>query len=698
MTSLSTYMSLKTLSDGQVSVKPPWVDNVYKSKKKYKEWWQKHYPVVEAFNQYRIWNEWNNLLWYTGEILEFMDNVRTYSDWRGFKNNQRRTIPFWVNHISDLIDKRATDLASLKANFEILPPADNITEKTRMSSRIIRPALNHIKLFNNVDLLFDENERANALYGNSFLTVEWNDRIGDKLYAKNKKEENQWGNEYKWEGEVEIKQTFPWYILPFPARVAFESPICLQVYEILHVDIAREKYKDPNIQPDGRSNLFEFSTPFDADILSDEVVIYRTIVKPNEFMPEGCIIYNTYDGTILKSITEKYPYSHGDFPWEHHSDIKVLGRPFAYSIMNELKASQWTYNLIGGMIKKAIFLTSHPKWMMTKGACNIQALGNGITVVQHKAGQMPQLQRYDVVGADTTNFREDVKLTMQKRAGSFGLSNGDIPPNTRSGIQISRLQNIEKMNRSYQMGKRNDFMRRVLLKAASIAGDYYPKTSKEHLERILGKTLADSIDVLNDTKVYTQTVLTIQNSAGFSDDLAGRVEEVAFMRQQLPGLVSPQQESDIIGLRSIQKLYDVTTAALRMAEGENEAFNDGKNVDAPLIEQDHITHWQTHVIDMQTPQHASLPEKLRKKKEEHLGMHEMMMEQLMNAPTGIGFKQRVLTLERWPLVYKINTDMAAIQAEMEAQKQGDAQMQMMEQEAKAAEAVPISLEGSSEIQ
>lgn len=665
MTSLSSYMSLKTLSDGQVSVKPPWVDNIYKSKKKYKEWWGSHYPVVEAFNQYRIWNEWNNLLWYTGEVLEFMDNIRTYSDWRGFKNNQRRTIPFWVNHISDLIDKRATDLASLKANFETTPPPDNITEKTRVASRIVRPTLNHIKLFNNLDLLFDENERANALYGNAFLTIDWNDKIGDRVLYDEKGKKIK---EYKWEGEVEIKQTFPWYILPFPARTAFESPIAIQIFEILHVDIARAKYNDPNIMPDGRSNLFEFSTPFDADILRDETVIYRTIVRPNEQMPEGMMIYNTFDGRIIKSIIKKYPYSHNQFPWEQHTDIKALGRPFAYSIMNELKASQWTYNLIGGMIKKAIFLTSHPKWMMPKGSCNIQALGNGITVVQHKPGQAPQLARYDVVGNDTTNFREDVKLTMQKRAGSFGLSNGDVPPNTRSGIQISRLQNIEKMNRSYQMGKRNDLMKRTLLKAASIAGDYYPTQTPEHLVRVLGNTLADSIDVFKDTKVFTQTVINIQNSAGFSDDLAGRLEEVAFAREKLPGLMTPQQEADIVGTRSTQKFYDITTAALRMAEKENEDFSDGQNVDPPIIEQDHIQHWSTHVIDMQTPDFLKLPKKIQQRKIDHLGMHEMMMEQIMNSPTGIAFKQRVLTLERWPLVYKPNTDIAAIEQEMQAQK------------------------------
>lgn len=674
MTSLGAYMNLQTLSPGELSVKPIWIDNAHKSKSKFKNWWVKHLPVVEAFNQYRIWNEWNNLLWYTGEILEFMEGARRYTDFTGFKPNQKRTIPFWINHISDLMDKRSNDLATLKANFEVSPPSDNITERTRTSSRIIRPILSHIKTFNNLDLLFDENERSNVLYGWSTLTIDWNDKIGDlRSKEKRKKDEDK-----RWEGEVEVKQTFPWYILPFPSRTFFGSPICIQVYEILHVDIARQKYQDDSIQPDMRTNLFSFASPFEADILNDEVVIYRTICCPNEGLPEGCVIYNTHDGKILKSVLNKYPWSHGGFPWETHTDMVAHGRVFPYSIMNELKPMQWTYNLIGGMIKKAIFLTSHPKWMVTRGSVNLQSLGNGITICQHKPGQKPELARYDVVGSDSTNFREDVKLNMQKRAGSFGLSNGDIPPNTRSGIQISRLQNIEKMNRSYQAGKRNDFMRRVLLKSASVAGDYYPTTSPEHLERILGKEMVDEVGVLADAKISAQYVITIQNSAGFSDDLAGRVEEVAFMRQQLPGLMTPQQEADILGVRSSQKFYDVATAALRMAEGENERFSDGKQVLPPIKEQDHIVHWQTHVIYMQTPHFLLLPLKIKQRFMEHLGMHEMFMEEIANSPTGIGFKQRLLTLERWPLVYVPNMDLPAIEAEAQAQKETDAQMVALE--------------------
>ena len=126
---------MRSLSAGMISATPLWVNNAHKSKKKFAEWFTKHLPVIEAYNQYRIWNEWNNLLWYTDEILDYIEGVRTVTDFTGFKDQQRRTIPFWVSLISDLIDKRSNDLASLKANFEVTPPSENITEQTRTAAR-----------------------------------------------------------------------------------------------------------------------------------------------------------------------------------------------------------------------------------------------------------------------------------------------------------------------------------------------------------------------------------------------------------------------------------------------------------------------------------------------------------------------------------------------------------------------------------
>lgn len=667
MTTLAEFSALSS-TQGINSIEPLWAKNAHKDKAKFKEWFTKHLPIVEEFNKYRIWTEWNNLLWYTGDILDYVIGYRQLSDYSGFQAKAKRTIPFWVDQVGNLTDKRANDLSSLKPNFEILPPDFNISEKTRLKSRVAKPVVSHIRTFNNLDMLFDSNERLNCTYGKSFLLIDWNDKIGDRKFDEETKDKRK---AIGWEGEVEVKETFPWYILSWPGRIAFQKPCAIQILEIIHKEEAKKKYALKEVPEIKQSTLFNFASPFEASVAADEVVIYRVIYTPDEYLENGAVIYCLNDGTVLREpIVNKYPWSHNEFPWEMHDDINLKGKIFPYSILQYLKPMQWTYNLLGAMIRKNIFLCAHPKWMAVRGAASFQSFGNTSTVVWHKPGQKPSLERYDVVGNDTYRFREDLRGEMQKRSGSFGLSSGEVPPNTRSGIQISRLQNIEKMQKSHQIEKRNDFMRRTLLKSLSVASDRYPTTSEEHLIRILGPVLAPDIGVLAQEKVIGQTSITIQNSSGFSDDLAGRLEEVAFAQKNIPGLLTTQQQADIVGIRSAQKFYDITTAALRMAESENEAFNDGsREVSDPLLAQDHIVHWTTHVIDMQTPQHRNLPEKIRKLKERHIGIHEMMMEKLAASPYGIAFKQKLAMLERYPLFYRPNNDISAIQAEQEAEKQ-----------------------------
>lgn len=655
---LQSYMQMRSQIAGDVKPVPLWVDNAHQSDENFKKWFETHLPVVEAFNQARIWNEWNNLMWYTGDILDFVMGQPTNLVYPAARTQARQTIPFWVSHVSDLLDKRATDLASLKPNFEVQP--SDREEKDRVAARVVKPILKHLRNWNNLDMLFDTNERANSTYGKSFIEYEWNDKVGDRKPDSD-----------EWEGEVTARILHPWHVLAWPTRgEAFQGPCAIQIYEILHREEVQKKY-NVTVEEMEDKNLYSFSSSVMTELLPDEVPVYRVIYKPDQFLREGAFITCLRNGKVLRRA-KKYPYSHYDFPWEMHTDITMPGCPFSWSVLNYLKPLQWTYNVLGGIIRKSIYLGGHPKWMMPRGACNIQSLGGAFTVVQHKIGQQPNLVSYNVVGADTMNFRDSVKSEMRGLAGSTPLSSGEVPPNTRSGIQISRLMNIEKMNRSYQLGKRNDFMRRGLKKQASVAGDYYPKQTPEHVIRIVGKDLVDDIKVLAASKISSEYEITIENAGGFSDDLAGRLEEVAFAAEKLPGLLTPQQQADIIGLRSKEKFYDVTTAAIRLAEKENEIMNDGGKVDFPDETDDHITHWNTHVIDMQTPQHKALGKKAKERKLEHLSIHEeMMMEIAEKSPA---FQQKLMMLDRFPLVFEPNYDRMAIEAEVKAEKEAEALM------------------------
>jgi hypothetical protein len=228
---------------------------------------------------------------------------------------------------------------------------------------------------------------------------------------------------------------------------------------------------------------------------------------------------------------------------------------------------------------------------------------------------------------------------------------------------ISRLQEIEQKTRGPQIDKRNDFMRRVLLKAAAVSGDYLPTTSKENLIRIVGENNAEQVQALKDEKYFTQCSVEIINSAGFSDSLVGRMEEVGFLMEKVPGAVTLEEAVDIINFRAPDKFYDIGTAALHAAQEENEMMNDGIEPPPPMEHEDMIVHWRAHFIDMQNLSFKRLPEEIQALKEKHLKATEMLMEQA--GMKSQAFKQKLLALPYYPVFWTVTVppDAAQLAAE-----------------------------------
>lgn len=622
-------------------LRPIWVDNAHKSKKKTIAWFQEFLPVLETFVRPNIEDMYSNLLWYTGEYVPMFPLRVRHPDGRDVEI-KRQLKPFVVNHLAKLTDKRAADLSVFKSTFEARANELRKDEQDRVTARTTKLIVDHLRQANDVDALFNDAEKWNMVFGHIYMGVEENAHKGDKILDKK-------GVFEKRAGQVETKLIEPWYIIPWPMRRWERVPCVIQVLDIIHVEEARKRYNDNKIEPHGERTLYGFAAPFLEEIRPDDAVIYRIIYRPDEFLPEGAVITMTREH-VIESITEKYPWSHGDFPFVRYTDIDVPGRLLPISFYTFAKPLQHTYNNLSGLIKKYIFTVAHPKWTMERGIANIKSLGNASAVIQHTPGRpAPVLQQPRSIGSDPFAFRQTVLREMELMGDIHEISRGSLPPNTRSGIMISRLQQIEQQARGPQIDKRNKFMRDVLLMMASVASDTMPTKPDEVLEKIVGKENVDDVKALASVKFSSEYDILIQNATGFSDQMAGRLEEISFIRQQLPGLITPQQELDIIGIKSPQKYYDIGTAALRAAERENGMMDDGTAPPSPIIQEDHISHWVTHMTDMQGLAFKKLPKRHRRLKEEHLLATEELMEQV--ADKNPVYREKLLALDGYPRLY-----------------------------------------------
>jgi len=608
--------------------------------------WQEHTrPQLELFCQGAFEDAWANTLWYTGEYLPSVPLVVRTEGGEEVRI-PRQLAPLAINYLGHLTDKRAAELSIYKATHDTIPE-DETSNTDRMTARVMKKLVERGKRINEIDELFTECEKHNMIHGFTYVSIDWNGRAGDRK-KKNSPER---------EGQTEVKLRHAWHVIPWRSRAWAEVPCIIEIEDILHVEEARLRYKMSGLQPHGESSLYSFQSPFVEGIAPDEVVIYRTIYKPSEYLPYGAVIRSTRE-EVLEMEVDTYPWSHEDFPIERYTDIGTPGRFWAMSFYQRVKPMQHAYNTLSGLLKRYIYTVAHPKIVHERGSVNTKSLGNSPSLIGVKpsARFQPSIMQIKSIGADPFNFKAGLKDEMIQFSNTHKIGLGDLPPNTRSGTMISRLREIENQERGPQIDKKNNFMRRTLVKMGSVDADRVPLTSDKNIARIVGKEMIEDVRNLKNVKVSSQHRMIIVNSSGFSAELTGRVAEIGAIENDARLPLLPQEKRDIIGGVLREKHYDVMTAAKFTCEAEIELMSDGQKPPAPRITDDLCTHWTTLSIHMQRMAYRRLPDKIQRMFEDRLEQVEMLIEEVIGKnPTGL-FMEKVKLLDGYPRIYNLTVE------------------------------------------
>lgn len=620
-------------------IKPIWVDNSHKSKEKTLTWFKDTYPILERLSRPRIENMCNNLYWFTGDWGKVMEYRLAIPGKRDVVI-PRRTLPFVVNHLFDLTEQKIARLSRFKPSITVLPANDEANDK--ISAEFADTVLKHLSRQNNFDTLLQEIERWNAVFGEMYIGIEWNDKIGDVHPEKKERI-----------GDVEYKLKEPFYVFPEPKRKWSDVSYLIEIYDIMHVEEVKKKWKNKKLQSDNSQRVFQEIPTEVLSKMPEEVVVYRIVHPPNEFLPEGFMAWIAGDQVL--DVAKEYPYSHNSFPYERITDIDVPGRLHGMSLFEQLKPIQHNYNKLTSLATRNVFLTSHPKIMMPEGAAKVESMGNAATVVTYQGPIPPSIITFPANPPEVYGYRDQLREEMQQISGIHGVSRGEPPPGIRAGIALQFLEEQEQQRANASIVKHNDLIVRVNRKAISVAGDYYKtkpvdKGGDGRMLRILGANNQYEIETLEDVNLSRPYDITIQNSTALAESRAGRIQQVIDLVQNIPGLLSPEQIADMLDLASPGKFYDVTTAALRAAESENERMLKGRPVPAPTTFEEHLAHWRAHVIPLQSRRFKQdVPREAQELFFDHIMAHEaLMLKDAMEVPER---GQQIRALAGFPLFY-----------------------------------------------
>lgn len=599
--------------------------------------------------------------------FKWSDGFKTKTEKVGFdrnkdrEKNQIKEERFLTNEFGDLLDKKVSKLARFRPNVVFNPTNNEHDDK--IAAKTAKEFYSHIKYVSgyeekNLDVI-----KNSKTAGDGFLIVDW-DKDAGPLHPQIRKAQEQ-GVEVEIEvggekkkikdariGELVLISADPRFVL-MDNKTDFDKVDFFFWVDSCSKDALRKDYKDKVGDTSREDKLAgdSFSKYFKPDDSRDAVVVHFWHRK-TKYLPNG--FYAKFTSDVLLE-TKDFPFSQGYFEHSKLNLFKLPGRLVkgklrGSSFFDDIGEAVEEYDRTTRSIARQIRIAGMPKWMVPKGSTKIETLVNKSTIVSYKGPRAPELKQMNPVSSQSFNFRGELKEDFQRNAGVFGGSRGEPPSGVTAAVALQFLDEQESQGENSNVVLYNAHQRNVAWALISAAGEKYDP-SDERMMSIRGRdsvVRSKGLEVGHLTKSFD---VRIQNASALPETKALRTQTILDLKERFPNLISDEQATEMLELGQSDKFLSVSSAAVRLAELENEQILDGEDVPEPEEYEYHVEHWLIHAQRLQEPSFKlDAPKEVKQRMRAHVMVHEMHMTQL--AKTSAGFQERLSTLKQFPLYFK----------------------------------------------
>jgi hypothetical protein len=602
-------------------------------------------------------------------------NLETY---RGLDTTLRRTDirrsdrqflnkvnKFIVNHLHDMTETRISQLCRLKPSVNVLPTNDEYQD--RSAAKATKHLIDHLWYINNVDELRQKMLRNAFIFGEAYCFVTWNKQKGDlhPMYVKSKQSGislnfldmngNQMvdkdGNPIKidpskpiYTGDIDYEIEVPWRVYLQRQKEFKKVEYCFRV-SVVSTETLKKDYP---ARADKIKNTLNIKA-FDSDdltehLLEEETVVYEFYHKKTKYCPKGYYIKFTKEAILDMS---DLPFSHGDLPLVRITDMDVPEQLNGISQYEMVRPIQTMHDNLSTLLAKNIYMMGHAKWVMPRGACKIESLGNDNTIVQYQGPVAPQMLQTLPNPPEAYNFRNMLREEMGQIYGIQGVSRGTPPKGITAAVALQFLNEQEQERNSTTVIKHNDMIKDLAKMTIAVAGDYYDPDDGR-MVRIVGKNNRYSIRHFDTANLHKSYDIRLELGSGLPESKAGKVQRIIEIMQMKPDLLSNERWMDLLDLGDTEKMNSLLTVAVRAAESENEDIMAGRPVADPEEFEDHILHWKVHTKSIQERTFKEeCPPNLRQEMLQHIAIHEFLMVQ--KAQENPAFEAKLAELPNFPI-------------------------------------------------
>lgn len=585
----------------------------------------------------------------------------------------RRTTKYTVNHLFEMTERLVSKMTRIKPAVEVLPANDEFEDQN--SAKAVKLLIKHLWYVNDVDFLLQKVHRHKYIFGETFLNVEWDKDKGDlhpdyitvrnAAQAKNREIDKKVLKELKIRvGDVCYKQILPWNVL-MEMCDDYDKVENVIVKEVMPVAKVQAMFPEMAKQIAFKQGVKEFNLKsMKKEALQSEIILYTLYQKDTRQVLGGRKICFIHD---LILMDEELPFSHGNLPMLRLTDLDIPGQLHGMSRYVQALPIQNANNNINQNTMKNEFLMSAPKWVMPRGACKVEQLGNGRTVIQYQGPIAPQLVQSNPTNQTTLLLTDRTREELGTIMSAHPVSSGQPPQGIESGVALQFLNEQETVRSASDIAKHNNFVKDVAIRTISVAGDNYQMDDGRML-RILGKENKHLLKFFDAANLHKDYDVRIQNSSALPESKAARMERILMTMQYGANLFTPERWAELLEFGSTEKMHTLATEAIHSAESTVQDILEGIPVADPEAWEDLITHLR---IFYKALQKRSFKEEVPLERREMLKLYTETLERLASEKAQVNplFSAKLAQLEMFPIFWQAPVPASRQQQELMVQGQ-----------------------------
>lgn len=603
--------------------------------------------------------QWNNNINYYKGVVDSPGEKIILDRKRVYQSNTRKGRVV-VNEAYEIVEQKVAHIMRYKPN--VIPIPANNEYNDRDAARMAEYVIDYLKEELKLEKVWEKTHRHKYILGESYVYINYDPYKGPVHpdWEKIKKErgevriQNHAGETISLDvavrvGEVAVQVLMPHQVYIEPVEDFEEARWCV-IEKIVDIEDIRAIYgNDIDVKSIKKKTLDYPSSHGNTTIPSNKVRQYEIFHIGCSLMDKGRYI-KVIDGHVL--VNREHIYAHRRLPITRLTDIDIPGDMGTMSTLENIQGLNKVYNIAITNMARAVAIVAHPRIFFKKGSANKADFTNGINIIEYKT-EKPTVDVPNVISRDVFAFKDELRKDIERHSGVHGISRGSPPPGIRAGIALQFLEEQENQRANAEIIKNNIAILEFWGQVLSLVGQFYTADDGRTF-KVVGKDGEFTVKSLGQADLSQPFDIRIQNTSSLPSSIAGRTQTILDYRETLGEEVVPNdQVADMLGLAQPEKFISYVSAAVRMAESENEDMFKGGKAKVELFHE-HVSHWRTHFKAMQTRGYAEdTDDNVKAVFRLHLLTHERVMYE--KAITSPGYQARLNELENFPVFYRPET-------------------------------------------